>query len=141
MNKRRTIALMTMMLTLGLILAACGGGQTEPAGGGQGAGDAARGETLYKQTPIGAGSAPGCITCHSLEEGVTLVGPSHAGIGKRAATADSGMSAEAFLRQSIVEPNAVITEGFTAGGMYQNYGTDLSEQEINDLVAFLLTLK
>ncbi len=132
MNKRTTIQLLFLVLVLSLTLMACGGGDEPEAAGGP---DAARGETLYKQTTIGAASAPGCVTCHSLEPGVTLVGPSHAGISSRA-----GVD-EAFLRQSIMEPDAVVTEGFTAGVMYQNYATDLSDQEIDDLVAYLLTLK
>ncbi len=53
----------------------------------------------------------------------------------------AGKSAEEFLRESILNPDAVVTEGFTPGVMYQNYGNDLTEQEIDDLVAFLLTLK
>ena len=51
------------------------------------------------------------------------------------------MSAAEFLEQSIVEPDAVITEGFSPGVMYQNYGSELTEQEIADLVAFLETLE
>ena len=50
-------------------------------------------------------------------------------------------SAEEFLEQSIVEPDAEITENFSPGVMYQNYGTDLTDQEIADLVAFLASLK
>jgi hypothetical protein len=69
------------------------------------------------------------------------VGPSHANLAVTAETVVPGKSAEDYLRESIIEPDAHITEGFTAGIMYQNYGKDLSEQEINDLVAYLLTLK
>jgi len=34
-----------------------------------------------------------------------------------------------------------VSEGFAPGIMYQRFGEDLTEQEINDLVAFMLTLK
>lgn len=105
------------------------------------AGDAARGEALYRQTVIGPASAPGCITCHSLEEGVALVGPSHAGIGSRAANAVSGLTAEAFLLESIIDPDANISDGYDGGVMYANYARDLTEQEIADLAAFLLSMK
>lgn len=142
---RRFTLFFILILALSLVLVACGGGddgggdtsEAEPAGGAS----AARGEELYKQTTIGSASAPGCITCHSLDEGVTLVGPSHAGIGTRAETSVEGMSAAEFLEQSIREPDVVITDGFSPGVMYQNYDTDLSDQEIADLVAFLETLK
>lgn len=143
---RKLTLTILLMLLLSVALAACGGGGDEPADtGGQttasSVGDAANGERLFKQTLIGPASAPGCITCHSLEPGVVLVGPSHSDIGTRAETEEAGVSAEDYLRQSIVEPNAHITAGYTEGVMYQNYGEELSNTQINDLVAFLLTLK
>ena len=119
------------------LLVACGGEKS----GGSTSGDPDRGEALYHQTTIGPNAAPGCATCHSLEPGKTLVGPSHAGIATKAASVVPGKSAEDYLRESIVTPDAHVTEGFTSGVMYQNYGKDLTEQEINDLVAFLMTLK
>ncbi len=51
------------------------------------------------------------------------------------------MTAAEYIHQSIVDPNAYVVEGFAEGLMYQNYAQDLTEQEINDLVAFTLTLK
>ncbi len=129
-----------MILILALALVACGGddgGDSEEAAP---VGDAAQGETLYNGTTIGSASAPGCVTCHSLEEGVVVVGPSHAGVASRAAGYVSGQSAEDYLRASIIDPDAHIVDGFTAGVMYPNYGSDLSDQEIDDLVAYLLTL-
>jgi hypothetical protein len=70
---------------LSLLLAACGGG--EGAGSSSGGSAASRGEELIKQTTIGSNAAPGCTTCHSLQEDVVLVGPSLAGIGSRAGQA------------------------------------------------------
>lgn len=138
---RKKLPLLLLLLSL-LLLAACGGTADSPAepAGDDLSGDATRGESLYKQTVIGAGSAPGCVTCHSLEPDVVLVGPSHVGIGARAKTAVSGKSAEEYLRESIVDPNAELSEGFT-GVMYQNYKSDLSDQEIADLVAYLQSLE
>ncbi len=144
---RKFSLVVLLVLALSLLLAACGGGGSEPASDSagvaprSGSGNVANGEKLYKQPVIGKSSAPGCNTCHSLDEGVVLVGPSHAGMGTRAATAVSGQSAEDYLRESITNPNAHVTEGYAQGVMYQNYGTDLTEQEINDLVAFLMSLK
>ena len=143
---RKLTLTILLMLLLSLALAACGGGSDEPAEGGEetaatSVGDAANGERLFNETVIGAASAPGCITCHSLEPGVVLVGPSHSDVGTRAQTAVEGMSAVDYLEQSIREPNAHITEGYTEGVMYQNYGEELTNTQINDLVAFLLTLE
>jgi len=72
---------------------------------------------------------------------VVIVGPSQAGLATRAATRVAGMSAADYIHQSIVEPNAHIVEGFAEGLMYQNYATDLTEDQINDLVAYTLTLE
>lgn len=140
--RRLRWGVISMVLVLSVLPAACGGGDAVGTGTqGEVVGDAARGERLYKQTSIGAASAPGCITCHALEPDILLVGPSHAGVGTGAATAVAGTSAEQFLTESITDPDAVVTEGFSKGVMYQNYGRDLSDQEIADLVAFLLTMK
>lgn len=150
-------------LPLVFLLASCGGGESDsspspgPVTGAEGsagevvdttppvqstdevADSAAAGEALFKKATLGG--APGCATCHSLQPGMRLVGPSLADAATVAASAVDGMSAEAFLRQSIVEPDVHVTEGFMPGLMFQNYGETLSEQQINDLVAFLLTQK
>ena len=140
---RKLTLTIVLLLLLSFALAACGGGDEEPAEGGEtsSVGNVANGERLFKEQIIGAGSAPGCISCHSLEPGVVLVGPSQSDVGARAETAIEGMSAEDYLRQSIVEPDAHIAEGFTEGVMYQNFGEELTNTQINDLVAFMLTLK
>jgi cytochrome c551/c552 len=142
----RKVLLTVLVLALVMLLAACGGGggdqaETGDGGGSTSVGDAANGKALYEQTVIGSASAPGCITCHSLEPDVVLVGPSHAGVGARAGTYQEGVSAEAYLRESITDPDAHIVEGFTPGVMYQNYAEDLTARQINDLVAYLLTLQ
>ena len=135
---KRSAWLAIAILLAGALLAACGGGEKSA---GSSAGDPKRGKELYSQTVIGPNAAPGCATCHSTEPGKVLVGPSHAGIATKATTVVPGMTAEEYLKESIINPNAHVTEGFTAGVMYQNYAKDLTEQEINDLVAYLLTLK
>jgi cytochrome c oxidase subunit 2 len=42
-----------------------------------------------------------------------------------------------FIRESIVNPDAEIAEGFQPGLMPKDYGDKLSDQELADLVAFL----
>jgi cytochrome c len=125
-----------MMALLALVvvgLAACGGGDSAPAGetgGPAPVGNVANGEKLFNQPVIGPNSAPGCVTCHSLEEGVVVVGPRV-----------PGQTAEEYLRNSITHPNDYLVEGFAEGVMYQNYAAELTEEQINDLVAYLLTLQ
>ncbi|MCP4417866.1 MAG: cytochrome c [Chloroflexi bacterium] len=141
---RKLMTIILLMLLFSFALTACGGGGDEPAESGgetNSAGDVAIGERLFSGSLIGAANAPGCATCHSLEPGVAIVGPSQFDVGARAATAVAGMSAEEYLRQSIEEPDAHIAEGFTAGLMHKTYGEELTSTEINDLVAFMLTLK
>jgi mono/diheme cytochrome c family protein len=102
-------------------------------------GDPAAGRRLYFQPPLGTHTS--CRACHSLEPGVTLVGPSFAGIAASAAARVPGMSAEAYLYQSIVDPDAQVVEGFKQGQMVRDSAQRLTEEQIRDLVAFLMTLK
>jgi cytochrome c553 len=121
-----------LLLLLVLSLAACAGGGEEKAA----AGDATAGERVFHEV-----AAPACGTCHSLEPGVAGAGPSLAGIAAQAGSRVTGMSAEDYLRQAIIDPNADIAEGFAANVMTATYGSQLTEQQIADLVAYLMTLK
>ena len=102
-------------------------------------GDPKRGRELYFETSLGTNAS--CRICHSLEPDVVLVGPSFAGIATRAATRVPGMSAEEYIRQSILDPDAYVVEGFQPGMEPPNFAEILTEQQIDDLVAFLMTLK
>ena len=53
----------------------------------------------------------------------------------------SATSAAEYLRESILDPNAFVVPGFAPGVMYQAYSSTLTDGEVADLVAFLLTLK
>ncbi len=94
--------------------------------------DAANGEQLTVSN--------GCIACHSLVEGQTLVGPSWYDVGSHAATRVAGESAPFYLYQSIMEPNAHVVEGFTPDLMPKVYADTLSTAQIADIVAYLLSL-
>ena len=132
--KKNLSIIFILVFTLSIILTACGGG------GDSGSGEAAAaGEKLFSQTVIG--SQAGCITCHSLDEGVVIVGPSMAGIATRAGSTVSGLSAENYLRDSILHPDSHLVEGYPAGTMPQVWGDELTDEQINQLVAYLLTLK
>jgi len=101
--------------------------------------DPAAGRRLFYENSLGTNA--GCRICHSLEPGVRLVGPSLAGVATRAETRVPGMSAKEYLRQSILDPDAYVVEGYPAGQMVPHLGDILSKEQVDDLVAFLLTLK
>lgn len=126
-------------LLLALALVGCGGSESSDSN--SSLGDVANGQKLFNQSTIGSASGPGCVTCHSTEPGQVIVGPSQFGLADRAAERVSGLTAEAYLRQSITDPNKYLVEGFAEGLMYQTYATELTPTEINDLVAYLMTLK
>lgn len=143
MSKRIFLILSAGLLLMALV--ACGGGGGESAETAAGeptpVGDAANGEALFAQPLIGANNAPGCITCHSLQPDVVIVGPSQAGLATRAETRVPGQTAEQYIRNSILHPDDFVVENFAPGLMYQNYSTDLTTEEVDDLVAYGLTLK
>jgi cytochrome c oxidase subunit 2 len=90
------------------------------------AGDPVAGEALF---------ATNCSACHGEEDGA---GPARTGMGERAATGVEGLSAEEYLHQSIVDPGVYVVEGFS-NIMPKAYGDQLTEKELSDLIAYLLT--
>ncbi|MEP0546916.1 MAG: c-type cytochrome [Rhodothermales bacterium] len=96
-----------------------------------------------------------CMACHSTQPGVTLAGPSVAGLGTRAAerVADPGYAgdatdAEGYVRESVLHPSAYLVPGanFSTGPggvslMPTDYGTRLDESQIGHLVAYLMSLR
>jgi len=98
-----------------------------------------RGQLVYTQNGCG-----GCHTLGTISAGV--VGPVLTNIGTEAGTMKAGMSAEDYIRESILNPNAFITPKCPNGPcpqsvMPQDWSTKLTEEQINDLVAFLLAQK
>jgi len=69
------------------------------------------------------------IACHKFDEPGPLVGPSLWDIGAR--------QDDAYIRQSILEPNAVIAEGFPPGLMPPDLGQKMTGVEFEHLVQWL----
>lgn len=80
-----------------------------------------------------------CSVCHAVDESVGI-GPGQGGIASKAGNRVSGVSAEDYLRESIVDPIAFVVPDF-APTMPPNFAETLTPQQVDDLVAYLLTLE
>lgn len=102
------------------------------------AGDVERGAQLFAQ---GRDEVSPCLTCHRVVSGQVgfSIGPNLARIGERAGTQVEGLTAEEYVRQSILEPERYIVPGYR-DIMYPDYSAHLTQQNIQDLIAYLLTL-
>ncbi len=84
-------------------------------------------------SPEDAISEFGCGACHKVGDEEGEVGPDLTKIG---ATRD-----KAYLRRSILDPNADIGEGFEPDSMPPDYGTQMYASELEMLVDYLAGLK
>lgn len=85
----------------------------------------------------------GCVKCHSLD-GTKIVGPTWKGLFNSQVTLSDGSTVTAdqnYLLTSIVDPNKQIVQSYPSGVMPQTYATQLNESTINDLVAYIMSLK
>jgi nitric oxide reductase subunit C len=107
----------------------------------------AQGEAVFRS------ATPACAACHSVSPGVNMAGPSLAGITSRteALLASGQYKGKAkdlagYLREAVVEPSAHLVPGamYSANGvsfMPNTYGQSLTPQQLDQLVAYLSTLK
>jgi cytochrome c oxidase subunit II len=97
--------------------------QAAGGGGGGGGQAAADGEAVFNEN--------GCGSCHTLSEAGTegTVGPN---------LDDIAQANKAYIEQSIVNPNAEVVQGFSRGVMPGNFREQLSPQELDAVVEYLL---
>ncbi len=81
-----------------------------------------------------------CAQCHALTPDTIVIGPSLAGVATRAATRIDGYTAEEYIEMSILTPKKYIVEGFT-DTMPTNFGKELTSEELQAVIAYLMTLK
>ncbi|WP_420475754.1 c-type cytochrome [Noviherbaspirillum sp. ST9] len=98
-------------------------------------------------------ATPACNACHSIAPGVNMAGPSLAGVGSRAEKLVSSpdykgkaKDAMGYIRESITDPSAHIVPGamYSANGvsfMPNTYGKGLKPEQIDQIAAYLATLK
>ena len=75
----------------------------------------------------------GCATCHTLDsvpQARANVGPNLTGLGSKGAD---------HIRESILDPGAILTEGYEDGLMPTNFADTIPEADLDELVAFLAT--
>jgi cytochrome c2 len=73
-------------------------------------GDPAAGDVLFHTFQPGAGIA--CTGCHRVDSDDRLIGPGLKSIGIRAQTRVPGLSAQDYIRTSIIHPSAFVVEGY-----------------------------
>jgi cytochrome c oxidase subunit II len=107
-----------------------GGGGGAAGGGGGGQAAAPDAKALFTNGKDSTGATP-CGACHKLADAATsgTTGPDLDQVLK-------GKDA-AFIKQSIVQPDAEVAKGYAKGIMPPNYGSTLSGTEVDALVKFL----
>jgi cytochrome c551/c552 len=97
-----------------------------------GTGETGGGPTGNPQAGQAVFAGSGCGSCH------TVAAANASGtIGPNLDEVLQGKDA-AFIRTSIVDPNAVIAQGYGPNIMPDNFGEQLSDEELANLVAFLV---
>jgi len=98
------------------------------------------------QTPEGLGErlvkANGCLGCHTVD-GSKSVGPTWKGLfGSKVTLSDGStvLADETYLSDSILNPTSQIVEGFQAL-MPASYAGVFSQEDISNIIAYLMTLK
>jgi cytochrome c551/c552 len=105
-------------------------GSTTSSGGG---GNATAGKAVF--------ASNGCASCHTFKPAGAngTIGPDLDSAPAADAKTDNNMALAAFIKESIVNPDAYIAKGFQKGLMPTNFGSQLSSTQVNDLVAFILS--
>lgn len=131
------MSLLWLLIILIILVSGCGSATSKAAAPAETTllpGDPERGKIVFN----GAGA---CSACHAVEGDTVIVGPSLSGVATRAGSRKPGMSAEAYITESILTPNAYVVDGFKEGLMPQTFSERLTRQQLVDVMAYLLTLK
>lgn len=95
-------------------------------------GDAVAGQTKY--------TSFGCAGCHNGTTAPAVAGTYTRVVNDRLTDpANADKTAEHYLVESILLPNEFVAPNFTAGVMPQDFGDRLTEQDLKDIVAYLMS--
>ncbi|HVU13289.1 MAG TPA: c-type cytochrome [Phototrophicaceae bacterium] len=100
-------------------------------------GDAQRGQLLYtgQTTPV----LP-CSGCHTTGTGPAMQGTWTRVVNERLKDPKfAGWTGEEYIADSIIHPSDYVVPGFTDGIMPPNFGSQLTYQDLADLIAYLKT--
>jgi cytochrome c oxidase subunit 2 len=108
--------------------------ETRAGGGGGEGGGGPDGKTVFDST--------GCGSCHTLADAGSnaRVGPNLDELARVARRREPGTSAEEYVRESIVDPRAFAVRGFPGNVMPTDYRDQLSDEELDALVEYLLNV-
>ena len=95
-------------------------------------------EAVASTEPAAILAAFDCLECHSLKPGEVLVGPDFGVAPIRQAAAASGVSAEAYLMESILDPRVVERGEFPKEVMPEDYGDRLTAGQLHAIITYLL---
>ncbi|MFQ6031585.1 MAG: c-type cytochrome [Candidatus Zixiibacteriota bacterium] len=85
----------------------------------------------------------GCRGCHTID-GRKGRGPTWKGLYGSQVVLQGGdviVADEAYLRESIVSPNKKIVDGFLPGVMPQDFGKNLFEEDVDNLIEYIKAVK
>ena len=126
-NKRPLLA----FLLIALLVSACGGPGAGPPDGPPLTEEQRQGRRIFVQN---------CASCHATSPDTRLVGPTLYDIGELAETRVPGEDAKLYLENAILYPEDYIVDSYE-NLMPSTFGRTLTGEELDALVAYLLTLK
>ena len=149
MRSRRLMMLGFLLPVLLLLALACGGAApadtqvppqpTSPPP----ATDATSPPTATPATGGPPAQVASCVACHTPDGGAG-VGPTWQGIygTEETLTDDSTVTVDdAYIRESILDPNAKIVKGFPSNIMPPNFGDTLSDSDMTIIIDYIKSLK
>ena len=130
MRKATTLFLTFMLFMLSYWLTSCGQAPPPPPPTPTLSPEAVQGKSIFSRE---------CGSCHSLIADTIIVGPSLYKVAERATERVPEQDARTYLLTSILAPNRYLVEGYQ-DLMPATFGKRLSGEDVDALVAFLLTL-
>ena len=85
----------------------------------------------------------GCAACH-ISRGAPTIGPEWAGLYGKIENLTDGSTVlvdDAYVTESILDPNAKIVQGYGPGTMPTDFAIRLSDDDVEAIIAYIRSLK